>query len=388
MSYELYLRLYDRSGVQKIGFIAPLFARFTDAVNGDDPLVFGLNLDHEAVSEISEFDLVEVMIRNQELLLMAPDKKFVSAFVGIVRNWDLSTNDDGESFLEYMAPGINHILSWRAVLWYAGVSDRSQFDDVAAETIMKTLVNYNCTVNASTANGRQRNGNLSPGMGIDLSIEADGGGGNLLSATFKGGNLLSSLQKLADQAAGDFALIWNGSNDFEFQFYAGQLGDDKSSGAERVLFSLANNTMRNPRIKRSGAAGTVAISAGAGKGVLREISEVFGSDYAADYDLEIFVDARQEVTDEGRVYRGGLKLDEKRIREELTFNVIQTGNQFYSPISITGRKTFKAGDLVLCVYGTEEIRKIESVKVYWNSPSSDDAFNVDVITREVVSYGS
>lgn len=388
MAYELYLRLYDRAGVLKKGFIPVIWARYTERVNGADPLIFFMNIETDGAADLAEWDLVQVMLRNRELEMVAADGGFVSSFVGIIRDWVLSTDEAGSSFIEVTAPGVNHILELRSILWYAGFDDRSVFADVAAETILKTLVAYNSTALATVANGRYRNGDLLPGMGYDLQVGYDFGAGNILSASFKGARLLPSLQKIADQAGGDFALSWLGANDYFFQFYDGQLGADKSSGSDRVVFSLENNTMLNPSLIRTGAKSTMALSAGEGQSEIRSTSLVFGPDYALDYDVELFIDARNEKTADGRVYRGNLKLDEKRILERLDFQVIQTGNQFYSPIEIAGRQTYQAGDLVLAVYPDEQIRKIESVKVYWSDPAAEDAFIVDVTTRELVDYGS
>jgi len=388
MAYELYLRLYDRLGSLKKGYLNPLWARYTDSVNKAAPIVFALNTDSDGVDQIAEFDLVEVMIRNLDLGLFENDNDFVSAYRGLVRDWDLSTNDDNVEFIEFKCPGLNHILDLRSILWSAGFENRAAFAGIPAETILKTLVSYNCTDLASTGNGRQRNGDLLPGMGFDVRLGYDNGGGEILSASFKGGKLLGALQRVADQAGGDFALSWLGGQIYQFDFYPGQLGDDKSSGSERVLFAISNQTMRNPRLIRTGATATSAIAGGDGQEELRNTSEAFGPDYASDYDIEIFVDARQEKTAAGRVYRADLKLDEKRIKERLTFEVQQTGNQFYSPIAIAGRKTYKPGDLVAAVYPDEQIRKVETVRVYWKDPSNDDAFVVDVETKEVFQDGS
>jgi len=388
MAYELHLKLYDRYGVQKRGFIAPVWARYTDSVDTDDPLIFYLHEEADAVESIEEFDIVEVMIRNRDLLLMDSGGGFVRALVAIVRDFIYTTDDNGETFIEYRAPSANHILSWRSVLWYAGVDNRSSFSGVAAETLMKLLVTYNFTANATTGNGRQRNGDLLPGMGLDISVVADSAGGNVLSGSFTGKNILVALQKLTEQAGGDFALSWDGGIDWSFDFYPGQLGDDKSFGADRVLFSLKNNTMKNPRLIKTGAKSSVALAAGAGPGEERQVSEVLGPDYGLDYDIEIFVDARQEKESDGRAYRGRLKLEDLRAKQNLSFTVLQTSNQFYSPVPITGRKTYKAGDIVLAVYQSEAIRKIEKIQVYWNDPQNEDAFVVDVITREVVENGS
>jgi hypothetical protein len=381
--YELHIRWYDRAGVLKHGFIDPVWLRFTESVSGDEALVFTLHIDHNAVADAEEFDIIEVRLRNTELGIQAIDGDFVRAFVGILRDWDMETNDDGVTYVLFYAPQERHILSWRSVLWYAGVANRSEFNAVAAETFMKTLIQYNCTADASVANGRQRGGNLAVGMGIDITIAADGGLGDILSGSVMGVNLLAILQKINDQAGGDFSFEWQGGNDWTFDFHLGQLGDDKSTGADRVLFSLKNNTMRAPRLRRRGALATTAIAAGQGEGVDREISAVNGPDYAAANDLEVFVDARNEPEAAGRIFRGQAKLEELRIMEELTFDVLQTSNQFYSPVDVTGRKTYRAGDLVLAVYGTEQVRKIDKVLVSWKAPQQEDAFQVSIVTREV-----
>jgi len=384
--YEFHLRWYDRSGVLKNAFVDPLWARFTESVSGDESLVWALHEDHPAIADAAEFDILEVRLRNIDLGI-EDSGDFVRAFVGILRDWDLETDEDGLTYYIFYAPHERHILSWRSILWYAGVANRSEFSGVPAETIVKTLVQYNCTADASIANGRQREGDLAPGMGIDLTIAADGGNGNILSGSMMGANLLSVLQKINDQAGGDFSFEWQNLNDWEFDFHPGQLGDDKSIGADRVLFSLKNNTMRNPRLRRRGAQATTAIAAGQGEGTERQISIVDGPDYIAGNDLETFVDARNESEAAGREFRGLARLEELRMSEELSFDVLQTSNQFYSPIAVTGRKTYRAGDLVLAVYGTEQVRKIEQVIVNWKVPQKDDAFQVAIVTREV-DYGA
>ena len=386
--YEFHLRHYDRAGVLKRAVLNPLWARYTESVSGDEPLVFALNANDPAVLDFEEFDIFEVQLRNKDLGIQGGGGDFVSPFVGIFRDWDLGTDDDGLSFYTFYAPNERTILSWRSILWYAGVANRSEFNGVEAETIMKTLVQYNCTADASIANGRQREGDLAAGMGIDLTIAADVGGGEILGAAMMGANLLAALQKLSDQAGGYFSLTWQGLNDWEFEFHPGQLGADKSTGSDRVLFSLKNNTMSSPHLRRRGARATAAIAGGQGDGSNRQISVVYGPDYAAAYDLETFVDARNESTADGRVFRGMAKLGDQRISEELSFDVLQTSNQFYSPVAVTGRKTYRAGDLVLAVYGTEQVRKVEQVIVNWKAPQADDPFQVSIVTREVVDAGS
>lgn len=381
--YEVYLRQYDRTGTLKHAAINPLWARWTESVSGQEPLVFALDSSHPQAGDIAEFDIWEVLLRNQELGIA----DFTRAFVGIQRHWDRATDDDGLEILTFTAPNEKHILSWRHILWYAGVANRSDFSAQKAETVMKNIVKYNLTSLATVVNGRQRAGDLSPGMGVDITVQADGGAGNTISIACMGDNVLTALQKVAEGAGGDFSLNWAGpgTNDWTFTWHLGQLGSDKSTGANRVLFSTApgNETMIRPRLKHTGAGATTTISAGKGDGLARAVTPVNGVDYAANYDLETFTDARNENTADGRTYRGQVDLEAIRLREKLEFDVIQTANQFYSPVAVTGHKTYKAGDLCLATYGVSNVRKIDQVAIEWKSPDRGDAFTVSIVTREV-----
>lgn len=383
MAYELYLRHFDRAGILKRAVINPLWARYTDEVNGQGPLVFALPADAVAAQALQEFDILQVMLRNRELGLL----DFTPAYTAILRVVDLWADADGVQYLQYTAPGEQSILGWRHVLWYANLNNRSSFSNVPAETIMKTVVDYNLTALAAHAPSdtttRQRDGDLGPGMGITVTTATDQGRGNNLSQAFSGANVLTVLRRLAERGGGDFALAWQGNADWEFEFYPGQRGEDKSSGADRVLFSLENNTMLVPRLETRGADATAAISAGQGEDQAREVDEVLGPDYAADYDIETFVDARGEVTQAGRVLRGGLRLDEMRRRRKLSFGVRQTADQYYSPVPVTGRKTYRAGDIVAAAFGEEQRQKLDWVRVDWRVPGSGDAFTVSVGTHEV-----
>lgn len=389
MAYELYLRHYDRDGSVKNAVVNPLWARFTDAVNEDAPLVFALNEESEEADAAEEFDLFEVMVRNRALGLT----DFERAFVGVLRHWELETDEDGLTYWRFEAPHQRHILGWRSVLWPAGTNRRSDFRNVAFETLAKELVQYNFTSDAAhdanDPNSRWRDGDLAPGMGVTIDIATDQGRGNNVTKAFAGGNVLGILQRLAPEGGGDFDLRWQGgaiggaADTWQFEFYPGQLGEDKSSGADRVLFSRANSTLLRPRLRRRGATATVAIAAGQGPGAARETSTVQGDDYAADYDIEMFVDARNEATAGGRQEQGAEKLEGAQVVEELTFNVLQTADVFYSPVAVTGRKTYRAGDLVLASYGGEHVRKIRRLKVDWQVPDRGAAFAVDVTTEAV-----
>lgn len=383
--FELYLRHYGRDGVLKTAAIQPLWARFTTHVYEDKPLVFGLDLAHPAAGDLEEFDILEVMMRERALGWV----DFSRVFVGILRGIDRVTDENLVTQMTFTCPEEKTILSWRSVFWPAGVDNRSSFGTVAAETAMKTLVTYNCTASATVAAGRLREGNLATaaptGMGFAVSVASDGGDGEKVSFTCPGKVVLEVLAAIARQGGGDFSFAWaggslGGSHAWTFDFAVGQLGEDKSSGTARVLFALQNGTLLNPRLQVRGAKATVAISAGQDQGVNRQVSEVEGVDYAGDYDIEVFVDARQASTEAMRVFRGQERLEALRAQLDLTFGVVQTSEVFFAPMAITGKKTYRAGDLVLVEYGGQEVRKILGVFVDWKPEGVGIALETEVVS--------
>lgn len=382
--WELHLRHYGRDGVLVNGLIAPLSASYSNSLHRDNALSFPLNTATYAELEaISEYDIIEVMIRNKFLGVQAADGGFVRDFVGIVRGSapDRITDASGETFLTWYALEQKHVFSWRVVAWPAGTADRSTFDDEPAETVVKTLIQYNCTTDATTGNGRWRDGDLAANMQISLDIEADGAGGNNVSLPVMGGNLLDMLYKVCELAGDYYTIEWQGGSlagAHEFAVTWGR-GSDKSGGANRVLFSLEANTLQNPVRRYRYAVGTTAIAAGQGEGSDRAVSVVTSGDYAATNDIEIFVDARNSATANGRIGQGNDGLSKVAEESDFTFEVLQAGDTFYSPVAVSGRNTYHVGDRVLVSYGSEEVRRIRQVDVDWEF--SGALLNVNVETE-------
>lgn len=267
-------------------------------------------------------------------------------------------------------------------MWPAGITDRSTFTGVDALTMMNLIVEYNLTASASVANGRWREGNLTTGMGFTVNIVTPlGPSGNNITLSVFGLRVLDALKKVRDIGGGDFSFTYAGGITFDFEFRAGQLGQDKSSGANQVLFSLINNTMVSPSMRRQHAAASVSVVAGQDTGKNRQNTTVAGPDYVAGlHDIELFLDARNQ-DDAGLVDAGLQRLFQMRTKYELDFNVQQTSDIFYSPIAVTGRKTYTIGDIVQVSYqGIEEAQQIEFATVYYKYPDRGDVFEIDIGT--------
>ena len=380
--YELFVAHYSRTGVLKNPFIIPLICRYTNSLTGDERATLTLNAQSALVNDFTEFDIIEIYIRHIGKGIMTATGGFVKDFTGIVRDFRWETDDDGVTTFTIEAPEQKHILTWRSVMYPSGVADRSQFTGVDALTMMNAVVTYNMTAAASTANGRWRDGNLATGMGFTINVVTPvGPSGNSITLSVFGLRVLDALRKISNIGGGDFSFQYAGGTTFDFEFRAGQLGQDKSTGANQVLFSLINGTMIRPRMTRQSAAASIAVAAGQGTDVNRSTAIVPGVDYVAgSHDLELFYDARNQ-DDASLSAAAENRLYELRTRYELEFNVQQTSDVFYSPINVSGRKTYYIGDLVTVSYqGVEEVQQITHATVTYAAPDSGDAFDVDIGT--------
>jgi hypothetical protein len=234
-------------------------------------------------------------------------------------------------------PGILSLLGYRTINWYADLANRTAFDGVVAETIMKTLVTYNITSSATTGNGRKRSGTNWPAT--QITVEADGANGDIRDWYCFGDNLLASLQKLAPIAGGDFDLVKTSPTAYQFRWYDGQLGTDRSA---TVKFSLGLGNMGLPEYNESRLdEKTVACVWGQGEGSARDYVTRTGLNYTTTNDIEMFVDARDVElgNSTGLNDRGDQKLSEVEAARTFRFDALQ------APATLYGVDYF-LGDLV------------------------------------------
>lgn len=324
--------------------------------------------NHPARSLLPTNGQVEIYRRNTDLGV-----SWYRDFVGIFRGQQHTTRETGTWTID--CPGIMSVLGWRAVAWYAGTSSRSSFTSAASETIMKTLVSYNAGSNATAANGRVRDGVTSGKLSNiwTISNQTDGAAGNSKSWSCAWDNLLGTLQALQKAGAGgDFDLIKTAATTFEFRWYTGQRGADRTS---TVLFSLDRGNMANPQYaypRQSEA--TVAIVAGQGDGTSRVVVTRNGSDYSSSNDIEAFVDGRSYSTTAALQAIGDKVMYDRRARVTLGFDVLQAANAYYG-------KDYFLGDLVTARYlSTSFTQKVSAVNVSFEQ-SGNERITVEMATN-------
>ena len=346
MAAEYKIRIYNRSGVLQYELIDYRALAYNKAVNQPGTAIITLDGLVPVVSQIDLDWQVEIYRRDLTYGLA-----WYCDFYGFFRDSEERADENGIRSATLYCPGQMSLLS-RAIVGYpAGTSNRNKFTSTKAETIAKTLVKYNATGDGTTGDGRIRTVTMPT-----ITIETDGSQGGTLDLNCAWSNLLSALQGVAEVGGGDFDLVKTGAATWQFRWYNGQLGTDKSAS---VAFSLSQGNMTNPTLRRNTLhEKTVAIVGGQGEEDSREVVARTGANYNASYNaVEVFADARQMSTTAGLNNAGDAKLAEYQARYNLHFDVLQI------PSTVYGRD-YALGDLVTASFGSySATKKVASVSV-------------------------
>lgn len=341
MAAEYRVRIYSRTGVLVYELVDYTALAYTREVNAPGMAVVTLPGEHAAAAGVDLDFRLEVWRRNQTYSL-----DWYRDFSGLVRDVERRAAEDGMRTATIYAPGDLSLLGRAIVGYKAATANRSKFTTAKAETVLKNLAKYNATSSGTTGDGRIRNVDLA-----GISLQADGAGGNTLDVACAWQNLLEACQDVAAVAGGDFDLIKTGAAAWEFRWYAGQRGTDRSA---TVLFALTRGNMANPVLLRNTLTeATVAVVGGQGEESARSVVIRTGANYNASYNAtEVFVDARQMSTTAGLNAAGDRALWEAQARYTLEFDVVQTPSTFYG-------SHYDLGDLVAASFeeysGTKKI---------------------------------
>lgn len=350
------VKVAELTGTDGLGFLALAYTR---RVNEPGLLSFTLDGDNPALALLQRRGQVEVWRRNRALGI-----PWYVDFRGLYLGQKLQTQDYATA--QVSCPGVMTMLSWRHIAYRAGATNKNTFTNVAAETVMKTLVAGNAGSLATIGNGRLRTGVI-PG----IEVAPDLAGGNLVTWTCAWDNLLGSLQQLAGIAGGDFDLVQTDTQEWTFDFSPGQLGTDRSG---TLTFSLGLGNMGQPvyALDHTGAK-TVALVGGQGREDDREMSVVEGDEHAADWDIEVFVNASSAKSEQGRIDAGRAALWERRSTETLSYAVLQTAGAAYG-------RDYSLGDLVKGRYGPLNVtQKVAGVTVSFDA-SGQEQIEVEMET--------
>ena len=356
------IRIRDRStGDLQAEFTDFLSLNVQQLVDGAGKVEFDLQASHNAIPDLTDKAIIEVWRRNAD-----QDIDWYLLMPALFRD-EKRYYDRRSKRFKALCSGLNSILGWRIVNWPADVTQRTKFITSGAEAVMKTIVNYNLGGSATTANGRKRTGTIT-----NFTVEASGGGGNTINHFCAQDNVLETLQKVALIGGGDFDVVLVNNYQYEFRFYDGLLGTDRSAD---VIFSLLRGNMANPSYERiRSTEKTVAAVWGRGEDAEREYVTRTGAGFAADNDIEFYVDAR---TSEPDAYNdvGDKKLLEKQSVDDFRFDVLQTPASFYG-------KHYFLGDRVKAEW--DEITatpKIVSATISFNTFTRKEEISIGMDNR-------
>jgi hypothetical protein len=128
------------------------------------------------------------------------------------------------------------LLGDRVIAWPSKIANRSLFTASPAETIIKTLFNYNIGSLATTAQGR-----LLSGVTTGMTTTASSGAGTALTVDCSMKGLFPTLQETALTGGGDIALLYTAPATWTLTWYTGQLGTDRTA---TVILSVPTGTIQ------------------------------------------------------------------------------------------------------------------------------------------------
>lgn len=360
MGAEYQLRIIDTAGATQAVITDFVALTYTRVLNQPGLIAFSLRDDHPALAYVTHNNQVEVWRKNDDIGL---DWGSSAEFVGIIRS--LVWRTDEVTTLDVQAVGVMSILSWRVVAYRAGILLRSDFVDDPPETVMKEIVRYNCTSSGTTTDGRARAATTSGKISnlYTVTVETDLGRGTAITKGCAWDNVLEALQDIQLTAVADFDLVKTAATTFQFRYYPGQRGTDRTAS---LVFSLERGNMVAPsfidsRIEEK----TSAIIGGKGEAQQRAVSVATGANYTTSRDIEMFADATQADTADARVDVGEARLKQLQQKSKFTFSVLQAPNAYYGV-------HYTLGDKVTAVYrGVSSTQKVRAVSVQFDDSQGE-----------------
>lgn len=345
--YEVWIR--DKIGTRRRVIPGRAFMRveYVKQINNAGLLMFELPSNHPAIADLEYDGIIEVRRRD-----LASGTDWYVDFGGLYVDYERWTDQDRVSRFRAYCPGYLDLLGGETVAWPANTTNKSYFAAQPAESVVKALVNHNAVaVNATTGNGRYYTTDVT-----GVSVQADGGGGNDITREFAGQNLLAALQDVADIGGGDIDLIRGAGATWEFRWYQGQRGTDRT---DTLVFALQYKNMELPRLAGNRLTErTRVVVLGQGAEGARSHRVRTGANYSMTGRNRTVFTTVSETDDDALDAAGDLRMDELRANTQLQFLARDTAARRYG-------RDFFLGDLGAAYYegvaGTKQIVEIAVV---------------------------
>lgn len=361
MAPQYTVSVYTSAGVLQAISQDFLVLKISRVVNAPDICMLAYNLDTSAytASFLQIDNLITVTRWDTEAGISSTIE-----FSGVIRR-TVRTYDEKNS-LEVLCYSMMDVLNQRIIAYQAGRNNRSRFTAVPAETIIKTLFNFNIGSSATTANGRALDGRIT-----GMTTSASAGTGTVLSLDCAYSNLLSTMQDVAEDGGGDFSITYTAPASWVLTWHLGQLGTDRSA---TVTLSVPMGTIGELVIDNDKTNDfNAVVVGGTGEGTARLIATRPATLPTGIALKERFVDARSQKR-AGVPYLqalGNRALARMRKRRIYSAKILQNAALKY------GRDYF-IGDLVTILNaasGVSVIQKVAGVELSFEESGQE---NIDV----------
>jgi hypothetical protein len=298
-------------------------------------------------------DILNHLVRDLliEIWLLPPfgGKPWGRDFMGVFRDRQISTDPNGNIYHLLYIPDTIEILSRYVVAWPSNSGGKNKWTGQRLSVIANDVVRWNCTADATIAEGRVRDATVIHGL---EDAGAIAGTDVVDYSVSPGRNVLDFLQEIAPICGFDFEVDRNPSfpTDLYVAQYEGQLGEDRSAD---VIFDLSLDNISSTSLEFDGLREkTIAIVGGMGEGVDRTFVVRSGVNYATNNDYELWVDARDRQFDDELASVGDAMLGNYEARLQIKSNVISSLGWVYF-------RDFGHGDLVTVQFaGFSSVKKI------------------------------
>lgn len=355
--YKYQVRVFDDSDNCLAVYDDLISCYYKKQVNSPGIAIFTVPEGHDILNYAIDDTLMEVWISYYNPYVGSPQVKWTqswtSDFLGLFRDRQIATDGDGNVYHLLYVLGAAEILGRYVSGYPTGAPGKSQWPGERLSVICNDVVRWNCTEEATTANGRIRNATR-----IHLLHDAGAISGTptVNYSLPPGRNVLEFMQELAPICGFDFDVIRRIGvvGQLEYRQFAGQRGTDRSAD---VIFDLALDNVAAANLDFDGLREkTVAIVGGPGEESNRAFVVRVGANYSTTNDYEFFVDARAskitELADIGDARLGGLQA-------RLQMNNIARLSKGW-----VYKRDFEHGDLVTVQFaGLAETKKVGVTEV-------------------------
>lgn len=352
---------YDRDWTIKHIISEYISCKFSIGINDAGAAIIKINEYSPLIDDVAEKDIIQIH--------RVPDvtESPSVSWTGFLLKQNLTRNDQGDGVYEFECAGALASLQWAIVAWAAGTSGKSEFSSTTTGNIIKDLIDDNLGTDATAANGRERDFDLTGFIRGELSPP-----GSSVDYRCAWRNVYDVVMELAEADSLELSARkadTSPEDSWEIDYNSTGIGGDKT---DEILLRHADGRLSgyNANVLDQSAK-TVAIAGGFGQGTDRTIQVETGPTYNATHNSqEMFVDARDVNTAGQLTTRADARLFEQVKIKRYTVDYRQTRDDYFlhqalgsPPGAGSFSADFELGDTIKIDVGSKDTPTFVDVRI-------------------------